>query len=64
MLKYFFLFISIILLEPIIAQKDYADFILDSLCSDEMKGRGYVSQGDLKAAQFIKREYQKIGLRK
>ena len=60
MLKYFFLFISIILLEPIIAQKDYADFILDSLCSDEMKGRGYVSQGDLKLLNLSKENIKKL----
>lgn len=36
--------------------------ITKTLCSPELHGRGYVNHGDSLAADFIKREYQKLGL--
>ncbi len=41
---------------------NYAQGIVQTLCSKEFAGRGYVNDGDLKAANFIKNEYKKIGL--
>jgi aminopeptidase YwaD len=35
---------------------------LNKLCSKKMAGRGYVKSGDKKAALFLKKEFQKIGL--
>lgn len=36
---------------------------IDSLCAPAMHGRGYVGKGDRKAADFIYKAYQKIGLK-
>lgn len=44
------------------AQVDYAREIMDSLCSDHYDGRGYVNQGDVRAADFIIRELKTIGV--
>lgn len=44
--------------------KDYARRIIDTLTSPAMHGRGYVNNGDKKAAQFIAEEFQRIGLKK
>jgi aminopeptidase YwaD len=41
---------------------DYAHFIIDTLASPTMEGRGYVNNGDHKAAAFISNEFQKDGL--
>lgn len=43
-------------------QKDYAKQLLDSLCSERYDGRGYVNNGDNKAADFIIRELKSIGV--
>ena len=58
------LIISILLLLPAISfgQKEYAKSILDTLCSDYYKGRGYVDQGDVRAADFIVNELKAIGV--
>jgi len=42
---------------------DYARKIIDSLCSNEMAGRGYVADGHRKAASFIENEFRKIGVK-
>ena len=42
----------------------YAKEVIHTLCAPEMKGRGYVDQGDRKAADFIAGEFKKIGLKK
>lgn len=42
---------------------DYAKRIIDTLTSQRMAGRGYINRGDFKAAQFIKKQYQSIGLK-
>lgn len=54
-----FLLLSV---QGIYAQQSYAKTILDSLCSPEYDGRGYVNQGDNRAAAFIVRELQNIGV--
>lgn len=43
--------------------KDYARGVLDTLCSPAFEGRGYYNQGERKAAEFIKNEYVKHGLK-
>jgi aminopeptidase YwaD len=42
---------------------DYAHKIVNELTSKEYHGRGYVSDGDTKAAAFIKDEFTKLGLK-
>ncbi len=41
----------------------YAKGLIDSLASPHMHGRGYVSMGDLIAAEFLKYEFKKWGLK-
>lgn len=41
---------------------NYARRIIDTLASPSLEGRGYVNDGDRKAAKFIRREFQKDGL--
>lgn len=41
----------------------YARKVINDLCSDKFKGRGYVGNGDAKAAKYIKNEFVKIGLK-
>jgi aminopeptidase YwaD len=63
MLKH--LFFSAFLLSVVTnyAQKEYALGIVDSLCSPRFHGRGYVQQGDTKAAQFIVQELKRLNIR-
>jgi len=42
--------------------KEYALSVIKTLCSEEMAGRGYVRNGDSKAADFIKLAFRKNGL--
>ena len=51
---------SFLLTLNVIGQKDYAKQILDSLCSDRYDGRGYVNNGDNRAADFIVRELKNL----
>lgn len=41
---------------------DYARYIIDTLSSKEMNGRGYVDSADFKAATFIANESRKLNL--
>lgn len=41
----------------------YARKVVNDLCSEEMAGRGYVKDGGQKAADYIKKEYEKAGLK-
>jgi aminopeptidase YwaD len=41
---------------------DYARQVIKDLCSERMYGRGYVREGDKKAAEYIKKEYLQSGL--
>ena len=45
-------------------QVEYAKDVIGKLCSPDMKGRGYVDNGDLKAASFVASEFEKTGLKK
>lgn len=40
----------------------YAREILDTLCSPHFDGRGYYNDGELRAAQFIRGEFEQMGL--
>src|SRR6201981_2138687 len=42
---------------------DYARKIVDTMASESMHGRGYVNGGDSIAANYIKTEFNKFGLR-
>lgn len=54
--------ISVFLLSTTFAQKEYANFIIDHLCADSLYGRGYSHQGERKAAEFIRAEFQRLGI--
>src|ERR1051326_7040530 len=41
----------------------YAHQIVDTLASPSMHGRGYVNKGDSIAADYIKKEFEKFGLK-
>jgi hypothetical protein len=62
-----FLFLSFVLLlliptESIAQNRKSAQNHLNLLASDVMFGRGYLNEGDLKAAQYIQTEFRKMGL--
>lgn len=42
---------------------DYARHVVNTLASDSLAGRGYVKQGDKKAAAFIEQEFRRFGVR-
>jgi len=66
MLRLLFMqFLSIFLPVSILSQDlDYARQVIHDLASPEMHGRGYIANGDLKAARYISKEYKKLGLQK
>lgn len=41
----------------------YARVVVDTLASNHMKGRGYVDNGDRKAADYIAGEFERLGLK-
>jgi len=45
-------------------QVSYAKEVINTLCSESMKGRGYVAQGDRNAANYLASEFEKSGLKK
>lgn len=56
------LFIFVLLLNISLAKgqfKAYGKQMIDSLCAPRYYGRGYVNNGDVKAAEFIERELRK-----
>lgn len=42
----------------------YARFVIDTLASEYIAGRGYYNKNDLKAANFIASEFEKFGVQK
>jgi len=58
------LFCAILLFQALVyAQvKDYAMEVVSILASDSLAGRGFVDDGDKKAAGFIRKEFQRFGL--
>jgi hypothetical protein len=56
------IFALLFIIQNILAQdKKYANDIITKLSSKEFHGRGYVKNGDLKAAMFIADQFQKNG---
>tara|TARA_R110002096_G_scaffold28336_4_gene85883 strand:+ start:597 stop:1877 length:1281 start_codon:yes stop_codon:yes gene_type:complete len=55
-------FILIISFKSTAQVLDYAKEVVGTLASDEYKGRGYVGNGDKLAAEYIRSEFEKIGL--
>ena len=45
-------------------QVSYAKEVINILCSEAMKGRGYVDHGDKNAANYLASEFEKSGLKK
>ncbi len=45
-------------------QVEYAREVIEKLSSPEMKGRGYVDNGDSRAASFLAAEFENAGLKK
>ena len=45
-------------------QVSYAKEVINMLCSESMKGRGYVGNGDKNAANYLASEFEKAGLKK
>ncbi len=43
---------------------EYAREVIATLCSELMKGRGYVGNGDRNAAEYLASEFEKAGLKK
>ncbi len=64
-MKKYLLFIFIVFSTYSKAQDTvYARKIIADLCSPKMAGRGYVNNGDKKAAKYIQKEFVKLGLKK
>jgi aminopeptidase YwaD len=63
--KYFFLFSFFLISIPAFSQDSlYARFIVDTLASKTLNGRGYSDSADKKAAAIISFQFQKFGLQK
>ena len=62
--KVFLLFAWVLVVHVKIAAQDtaYAREVISALCSPEMAGRGYVNDGDAAAADYIKKQFEKLGL--
>ncbi len=43
---------------------DYARYVVNTLASDSLSGRGYVNEGDKKAANFIESEFNRFGVQR
>lgn len=56
------IWLSFLTLRLAAQDKAYAKSVIATLCSEEMAGRGYVNDGDKKAATFISSEFKKAGL--
>lgn len=63
--RFFFLFFLSFLLPLFTAAQDMSRVRknLETLCAPEMHGRGYVQDGDKKAAAFIQKQFQEAGLK-
>ncbi len=63
MKKLLFGLIFILSSNPAFAQsKEYARTVVNVLAADSLNGRGYVNNGDKKAADFIRNKYRSFGL--
>ena len=62
-MKYLLLILSIVSSLISFSQKDYAEEILDTLCSSRYAGRGYVNDGVEKAASYLQNELKSWGVK-
>lgn len=62
MRKVFFLICFLFATNSFAQDIKYAHYVIDTLASPSMEGRGYVNDGDRKAAAFIQSEFNKNGL--
>jgi len=62
-MKKFILLLLISLTINFYSQSKQAIEIINELCSDELCGRGYVNNGHLKAARFIRDNFKDLGLK-
>ena len=58
----FFLFLSFLISIEIQSQVNNFSKYVDTLCSDYFMGRGYVKDGHLKTANFLKEKFKEINL--
>lgn len=56
------LFFSVLTISTQAQVVDYAKEVVNTLASDEFKGRGYVENGDKIAADYIRAEFKRFGL--
>ena len=61
MIKYILLFYIFLSVDFSSQTAKYSKYV-DTLCSDFFRGRGYVDDGHLKAANFLSNEFKNIGL--
>jgi hypothetical protein len=61
--KFIYVFIFLLINGGIFAQEEKARRITEILCSDSLYGRGYLKNGVNKAADYLKEEFQKAGLK-
>ncbi len=62
--KFFLYFCFVLVFKSPRAQHANDQRILETLCSDAFSGRGYVNEGDSKAADFLAQEFKKLGLKR
>lgn len=63
---FFFFYLTFLLSSQEIKKGDayyYARKVLDTMTSESMHGRGYVNKGDSIASNYLKNEFQRLGLR-
>lgn len=58
-----FLFFLIFLSPSFFAQKEFGKSFVDVFASDEFYGRGYVNDGNKKAAEYLAEQYTRFGLK-
>lgn len=57
------LFLFLLISSSVFGQLSYERRIVKHLCSPELKGRGYVEDGDSLAAAYIAAEFEKLGIK-
>lgn len=63
-MKYVFLSVILLVFTMVSAQDSiYTRSVIQKLCSQQFHGRGYVNNGDYKAASFIANSFKTIGLK-
>ena len=63
-MKYYIVFFLLMIGQLHAQDLNYARRVVDTLASDHMKGRGYVGDGVGLAADYIAREFDRLGLQK